>query len=66
MVLIDIKEEQIDLYNRLNEINTLLGKTEEAAENDKASIKARSEIGHIEDIINSLVPPCLYGPPPTN
>lgn len=66
MTLIEIKEEQIDLYNRLNEINTLLGKEEEAAKNDDASIKARSEIKLIEEIINNLVPPCLYGPPPTD
>lgn len=64
--LIEIKKEQVAMYQRLNEINSILGKNEEALENEAFSNKARNDIQRIEDILDHLVPPCVYGPPPTD
>ena len=63
--LIEIKREQIALFNRLNEIDTMLADQNVAIENNDGINQAGAEIKRIEDIIEKLIPPCVYGPPPT-
>ena len=61
--VMEAKQNELALRNRLGEINALLGDKQAIVDNNDAMGKINQEIDSIEKVIQASIPPCVYGPP---
>ena len=63
MVMI-VKRSELEILNRLDEINALLGDEKASIENTNEMNRINSQIDSLQRVIDeSKIPPCVYGPP---
>lgn len=65
-VLYEIKQNEIGMRQRLNEIDQQLGNEEAIVENNAKMGIVYSEMDSLVKVINAEVGPCVYGPPTTD
>ena len=65
-VMYEIKRDEMDLRQRLNEIDQQLGNEQSLVENNKMISTVASEMDSLQAVIraSSKPKPCVYGPPP--
>ena len=65
-VMFEIKQSEMGLRQRLNEIDQQLGNEKAIAKNNAQMGIVHSEMDSLMKVINAEVEPCLYGPPITD
>lgn len=66
-VMYEMKRDEMDLRQRLNEIDQQLGNEQSLVENNKMISTVASEMDSLQAVIeaSNKPKPCVYGPPPT-